>query len=152
MSLAKNVHRILNGTMTSLSTVLPLPVKAMSPALVRGSYEQKEISVLIGLVGDVSGKIIIDTKVNKIDEIGQAMFGMAIEGEMLKSFGGELGNMIAGNLCTILEKEGIQLDISTPTVVLGETSITGFSQAFKLPVAFEDKTEMQLLLTIDEKN
>ena len=37
------------------------------------------------------------------------MFGMSIEREMVESFTGELGNMVAGNLCTILEKEGLIL-------------------------------------------
>ena len=35
------------------------------------------------------------------------MFGMSIEGEMIESFTGELGNMVAGNLCTVLEKNGL---------------------------------------------
>ena len=47
------------------------------------------------------------------------MFGMSIEGEMIESFTGELGNMVAGNLCTILEKNGLILDISPPTVMTG---------------------------------
>lgn len=152
MSLSKNVQRVLNGTITSLTTVLPIQVKVLAPALISEPYDQEEISVLIGLVGDLKGRIIIDTKINKIGEIGQAMFGMSIEGEMIESFSGELGNMIAGNLCTVLEKDGLKLDISPPTVMVGATKITGFKQAFKLPVAFEDGTEMQLLLTIDEKN
>lgn len=151
MSLSKNVHRILNGAMTSLTTVLPLPVKFLAPALISDPYEQKEISVLIGLVGDLKARVIIDTQVSKIGELGQAMFGMTIEGEMIESFTGELGNMIAGNLCTILEKDGLQLDISPPTVMVGATKITGFRQAFKLPAEFEDGTKMQLLLTIDEQ-
>ena len=41
---------------------------------------------------------MIDTTKEVIDKIGQAMFGMSIEGEMVESFTGELGNMVAGNL------------------------------------------------------
>ena len=76
-------------------------------------YEQKEISVLVGIVGGIKGRLIIDTSTEVINTIGSAMFGMSIEGEM-ESFTGELGNMIAGNLCTVLEKERLMLDITPP--------------------------------------
>jgi len=45
------------------------------------------------------------------------MFVISIEGEMVKSFTGELGNMVTGNLCTVLENNGLVLDISPPTVM-----------------------------------
>lgn len=152
MTLSKTVQQILNGTITSLTSVLPVNVKVLAPSLIAQSYEQKEISVLIGLVGDVKGRVIIDTTLYKISEIGQAMFGMTIEGEMIESFSGELGNMVAGNLCTVLEKEGLRLDISPPTVMVGAAKISGFRQAFQLPVQFEDGSIMQILLTIDEES
>ncbi len=151
MSLSKNGQKILNGTITSLTSVLPLQIKVLAPSLIAQSYEQKEISVLIGLVGDVKGRIIMDTTLVKVSEIGQAMFGMTIEGEMIESFCGELGNMVAGNLCTTLEKDGLVLDISPPTVMVGSAKISGFRQAFQLPVQFEDGSMMQILMTIDEE-
>ena len=40
---------------------------------------------LIGLVGGIKGRLIIDTTVEVIDTIGQAMFGMSIEGEMIET-------------------------------------------------------------------
>ncbi len=150
MTLSKYVQQVLNGTVQSISTVLPLETEISAPSMIENSFNQKEISVLIGLVGDLKSRIIIDTSLNKVSEIGELMFGMPIEGEMIESFCGEMGNMIAGNLCTTLEKEGLQLDISPPTVMVGTAKITGFKQAFQLPVVFEDQTEMKVLLTIDD--
>lgn len=123
----------------------------LSPTLTVQPYEQKELSVLIGLVGDIKGRLIIDTTNDVINYIGQAMFGMSVEGEMVESFTGELGNMVAGNLCTHLEKNELLLDISPPTVMTGSTKFYGFKQAFNLPVRFESGSIMNLLLTIDEK-
>ncbi|AOV07966.1 chemotaxis protein CheX [Sporosarcina ureilytica] len=150
MSLSKNVQQILNATISSLTTVIPLQTKILAPSLTVQPYEQKELSVLIGLVGDIKGRVILDTTPDIVNTIGQAMFGMTIEGEMIESFTGELGNMVVGNLCTTLEKEDLHLDISPPTVMTGTAKISGFRQAFKLPVQMEDGAIMHILLTIDK--
>ncbi len=141
---------ILNGTITSLTTVIPIKLDVLAPSLIVQPYEQKQLSVLIGLVGDIKGRLILDTSTDVIDTIGQAMFGMSIEGEMIESFTGELGNMIAGNLCTHLEQGGLSLDISPPTVMTGTTKFYGFNKAFTLPVRFENGSTLTVLLTIDE--
>lgn len=147
---SKNVQMILNGTISSLTTIIPLKLDILPPSLIVQPFEQKQISVLIGFVGGMKGRLIIDTTKDVISTIGQAMFGMAIEGEMLESFTGELGNMIAGNLCTLLEKDGLILDISPPTVMTGNAKLFGFTKAFVLPVRLEDERMVTVLLTIDE--
>ncbi len=150
MSTSKYVQMILNGTIASLTTVIPVKLDVLAPTMTVQPYEQKEISVLIGLVGGVKGRLILETTNEVIGQIGQAMFGMSIEGEMIESFTGELGNMVAGNLCTLLEKDGLILDISPPTVMTGTMKFFGFKQAFKLPVQLEDGSMLNVLLTIDE--
>jgi len=141
---------ILNGAISSLTTVIPTKLDILPPSLITQPFEQKQICVLIGLVGSIKGRLIIDTTKDVISTIGQSMFGMAIEGEMLESFTGELGNMIAGNLCTVLEKNGLLLDISPPTVMTGNAKFYGFSKAFVLPVRLEEGGTLTVLLTIDE--
>ena len=150
MTTSKNVQMILNATLSSLTTVIPVKLDVLAPSLIVQPYEQKELSVLIGLIGGIKGRLIIDTSVEAVGTIGQAMFGMSIEGEMIESFTGELGNMVAGNLCTALEKNGLVQDISPPTVMTGTTKFFGFKQAFKLPVNLEGGSTLIVLLTIDE--
>lgn len=150
MSTSKYVQIVLNRTIDSLITVVPVKLDVLSPTMTVQPYEQKEISVLIGLVGGIKGRLILETTTDVIGQIGQAIFGMSIEGEMIESFTGELGNMVAGNLCTLLEKDGLVLDISPPTVMTGVTKFYGFIQAFKLPVRLEDGSILNVLLTIDE--
>ncbi|PIC63187.1 chemotaxis protein CheX [Sporosarcina sp. P13] len=151
MDKATNVQKILNATISSLTTVIPIKFQVLSSYIIKQPYEQREISVLIGLIGNIKGRLIVEPTYATIGRVGQAMFGMNIESEMTESFTGELGNMIAGNLCTILEKEDFTLDISPPTVLTGNTRFYGFQQAFKIPVIFEDGEFLNLLLTIDEE-
>ena len=151
MSSSYHVQTILNGTISSLKSVVPLELNVQPPSLMAQPFEQDEIGVLIGMIGDIKGRIIINSTEKVFGMIGQTMFGMAIEGEMLESFTGELGNMIAGNLCTIVESSDMKLDITPPTVMVGKTKFYGFTHAFKLPVHIDQAGTMNILLTIDEE-
>lgn len=71
---------------------------------------------------------------SKMSKIGEGMFGIPIEGEMLESFAAELGNMLAGNIATSLETENTIMDITPPTVIVGNTKMYGFNEAVNLPI------------------
>lgn len=121
------------------------------PSVAKEPYEQKEMGVLIGIIGDLKGRIIIDGTPEIFGTIGSTMFGMPLEGPMLESFTGELGNMIAGNLCTYTGQYDLELDITPPTVMVGNTKLYGFQQAFKIPAILEDVGDITILYTIDDE-
>ena len=152
LSTSKHIQTILNGTIHSLKSILPMNIDVKSPIIASEPYEQKEMGVLIGLVGDLKGRIIIDGSPEIFGTIGSAMFGMPLEGAMLESFTGELGNMIAGNLCTYVGQYDLELDITPPTVMVGNTKLYGFQQAFKLPAIIDGAGEIVILYTIDDEN
>lgn len=127
-------------------------IDVKSPNIANEPYEQKEMGVLIGLVGDLKGRIIIDGSPKIFGAIGSGMFGMPLEGPMLESFTGEFGNMIAGNLCTFAGQHDLELDITPPTVLVGHTKLFGFQQAFKLPATIEGIGDICILYTIDDEN
>ncbi len=150
MSTSTQVQTMLNGTILSLKAIIPKEVHVSSPSITSDPFEQSEISVLIGMVGDMKGRIIIDSTPTTFGAIGEAMFGMRLEGEMLESFTGEFGNMVAGNLCTFVAEQNLELDITPPTVMVGQTKLFGFKHAFKLPVMADGIGNFTILLTIDE--
>lgn len=150
MEKLKYITTILNSSIDSLKGLLPMSVNIQSPSLITEPYSQKELGVLIGLIGDLNGKIMIDSQTSTFREIGTQMFGMPIEGELLESFTGEFGNMFAGKLCTLLDQHSLELDITTPTVMTGTTKLNSFMKAFKLPATIDNVGELNILLTIDE--
>jgi chemotaxis protein CheX len=95
------------------------------------------------------GRIIIDGEEPAFSKIGEGMFGMALEGEMLESFAGELGNMIAGNLSIYISGQGLQMDITPPTVLVGETKLYGFEKAYSLPVKVAGAGELMIVLMLE---
>lgn len=151
MSVSKHIQTVLNGTVSSIKTILPMQINVSAPSVSAEPFVQQEMGVLIGIVGDLKGRIIIDGSSEIFGNIGAAMFGMPLEGEMLESFTGEFGNMIAGNLCTIVGQEGLELDITPPTVMVGNTKLYGFQKIFRLPTSIEGIGNLTLLLTMDEE-
>lgn len=151
MALGEKITTILNGTIESIRSVIPLTMAIDKPSLFTQPFTQMSISVLIGMTGDLRGRLMIEGHETMFGNIGETMFGMPLEGEMLKSFTGELGNMIAGNLATIVSQKGITIDITPPTVLVGQIKIYGFDKAFRVPIHFENKGELQLILTIDNE-
>ena len=152
MSTSKHVQTILNGTIHALKTILPMNINIASPSITTEPFTQMEMGVLIGLVGDLKGRIIIDGSPSIFGNIGSSMFGMPLEGEMLESFTGEFGNMIAGNLCTHAGQNQLELDITPPTVMVGNTKLYGFRQAFSLPATIHEVGNITILFTIDEED
>lgn len=149
MTLTKSVTDILNGTIESVKAVLPFDVTIDKPSLFTQPYTQHAIGVLIGMTGDVKGRVIIEGDETTFGKIGEGMFGMFLEGEMLESFAGELGNMIAGNLSTNISQRGFEMDITPPTVLVGQTKVYGFNRAFRLPIHIANVGVIEIVLAVE---
>lgn len=150
MALSRFATDILNGTIESVRSVLPFEISIEKPSLFTQPYSQSSIGVLIGMTGDVRGRLIIDGDSVTFGKIGEGMFGMAIEGEMLESFAGELGNMIGGTLSTFISQKELEMDITPPTVLVGQTKIYGFERAFRLPITIQNVGSLIILLIIEQ--
>lgn len=149
---SQTTSHVINGTLEAVTTVIPMPLAPQSPALISGPLLQPEMGVLIGITGDIRGRLLLEGKAATFGSIGETMFGMALEGSMLESFTGELGNMIAGNLCTNVAARGIKMDITPPTVLVGQTKLHGFDKALQVPVSIEGTGEFNLILILEEQS
>ncbi|MGD6845069.1 chemotaxis protein CheX [Bacillus infantis] len=149
MSLTKSIEDIISGTIESIKSVFPFESSVEAPAQFSQPFTQHSIGVLVGITGDLRGRIIIDGEEQVFSKIGEAMFGMLMEGEMLESFSGELGNMIAGNLSIYLSGQGLQIDITPPTVLVGETKVYGFEKAYSLSVKIAVAGELMVVLMLE---
>ncbi|SHF90281.1 chemotaxis protein CheX [Ornithinibacillus halophilus] len=144
----KSITVLLNGTIASLNNVLPMKHELSKPILQKDKIELS-YAVLIGVTGDLKGKLVLLGEPSIFGSIGKVMFGMALEGEMLSSFSGELGNMVAGGIATNIVDHGLNIDITAPTILQGNTSLSGYKQAINLRVRLESGEELGLYLLLD---
>ncbi|HEY4600856.1 MAG TPA: chemotaxis protein CheX [Cerasibacillus sp.] len=143
------IKELLNGTMASLEKVVSLPYKILNTEALKQSFHL-HFGVLIGITGQMKGKLILAGDKSVFASIGEAMFGMKVEQEMLHSFSGELGNMIAGNLSTDIITKGVKTDITAPTIMEGNTTLTGYRNGLQVTVSFSGVGELHVYLLIDE--
>ena len=139
--------RIVNGVITSTQTIIPIEQSIEEPELL--GVVTLEFGVLIGFTGDIKGRLIFKGQPTIFSAIGEKMFGMPIGEEMLISFAGELGNMISGNLATVISEQGITTDITSPTILQGNSKLAGFTKAINVNVLLSEIGVFQIVLLLD---
>lgn len=85
--------------------------------------ESKGITVLVGVTDQLRGNIAYNLKEETAMQIAsKMMMGMPVTSldELAQSAISELTNMVTGNAATNFEKEGLRVDISPPSIVVGE--------------------------------
>lgn len=140
---------MLNCTSEAIKSVIPSVITVGKPQLLTEPHYQFSMGVLIGITGDIRGKLLIVSNQTTFQSIGELMFGFHPPDEMLESFIGELGNMIAGNFCTLTSKEGFVVDITPPSVLMGQTKISNGEIANILSVSIDGKGEIQCVMTME---
>jgi chemotaxis protein CheX len=150
--LNESTNDVLASTIASVKEVLQIPCSIGEPGLYNEKALHSEMCVLVGFTGDIKGRLIIDGDAQIFGKLGEAMFGMALEGDMLHSFLGEIANMLAGNTCTVIAQKGRKVDITPPTVLMGEMKLFGVENGFSFPIAIQDIGALKIILFVqDEK-
>lgn len=128
---------LLDSTIESMKQVIMHSMEVSSPSPIKQGLAQSGIGVLIGIVGSVQGRLVFQAEIETFSRLGESMFGMPLEGEMLHSFIGEVANMIAGNTSTILSSKGNHVDITPPTILMGQLEIFGFESGVDVSVQIQ---------------
>jgi chemotaxis protein CheX len=85
--------------------------------------ESKGITILVGLTDQLRGNIAYNmTEQTAMQIASKMMMGMPVVAldDLAQSAISELTNMVTGNAATSFEKEGLRVDISPPSLVVGE--------------------------------
>lgn len=88
-----------------------------------GSYfTTKEVSVLIGITGEVEGNVVYGVHRSVALDIAGKMMGQPQKqlDDLAKSAIAELGNIITGHASAIFEKNKIACAISPPSLIIGK--------------------------------
>ena len=100
---------------------------------------ENDVNVIIGLVGDIKGNVVLSMQEATAKNIASRMMGgmPVYEFDMMpKSALCELSNMINGKSASKLEKIGVRVNITPPTLIHGYNMASLISQVETLVVAF----------------
>lgn len=146
------VTDMLNSTLSAVTAVIPSEIKQNRlPSVIEGHYVQPSMGVLVALLGEFPGRLMLIAHPDTFANVGQAMYGITLSGEMLESFVGEMGNMVAGNTVSELSARGMSVNISPPTVLVGEIKLAGFRRGIHVPLDLVDVGELNIVLILDER-
>lgn len=151
LSFNESVSDLLACSIDSVKQVMHVPVTFGAPYLNNEKVLQTGMCVLVGFTGDIAGRMLIDGQGESFGKLGETMFGMALEGEMLHSFVGEIANMVAGSMCTLISQKGRKVDITPPTIMEGKMKLFGFEKAIYVPLAVEQVGELNIILLLKEE-
>lgn len=117
------VNPFLDSASAILEQVAGVRSKRGDLALRESTAPEFEVAVILGIVGQIRGQVIYELGLETAMKLASNMMGgIAVEklDEMAKSAISEFGNMVTGNTSMLLEKQGINCDISPPTMVVGK--------------------------------
>lgn len=116
-------------------------------------YEGNNITVIVGLTGEIRGQAVFCMNESTAIHIASLMMGgMVLEAldEIAKSAIAELTNMILGNTATILEQKGVGIEITPPSFVVGQNiQISTKSQIVCIPLLLNTNDEKKMVIDID---
>lgn len=84
-------------------------------------FTTQQISIAVGVSGQVKGQVIYGMSQVTATKIASAMMGSTTVAfdEMVASAISEMGNIISGNAATLLSESGFVCDITPPTMIRG---------------------------------
>lgn len=129
-------------------------VKVGKPYVKKTNFEKDSIIIMIGVTGVIRGQVMIAFGLQSAMDISSKMIMMPLTelNEIAESAICELGNMILGNAATILSTKGVEIDITPPSIVKGNLSITNnFAQNICIPLQYEEDKSFEIYVTLKQE-
>jgi len=113
-------------------------------------YESKGITIIIGIIGRFSGRMLIDLSIDTANNLATTILRRESKNndEMIAALG-EFGNIISGNACSILNRKNkaLGLRVAPPSILRGENVLIS-APDFHTTTALADTNFGELLLNI----
>ena len=119
------INPFVESAYSVLKEVLQSEIKRGELYLKATSQPVLGVAAIIGLTGDVEGRVLLDMGVGTAHAIASAMNGEELESfdELAKATIAELANMITGQAVTKLHDIGFNFDLSPPSLITGDNMV-----------------------------
>lgn len=117
------INPFIEASQTVLKQIASLDAQLGKVYLKTSPYRSEDIIIMVGLTGKIRGQAIFSMSRDFGMKIASGMMmGMPVTefDEISKSAISEMANMIMGNTATLLYNRGINIDITPPSLLMGE--------------------------------
>lgn len=105
-----------------LEQMLEVPVTRGRLSMMKSPIGSNGVIVLIGLAGEIEGRVSYDMTKATALKVAEVMNGMEFKefDELARSTISELGNIVTGRAITVLNDRGFKFNITPPTLLIGD--------------------------------
>jgi chemotaxis protein CheX len=126
-----------------------------SPSLKNSPFSGIDVLTVVGITGDIRGQMYLGGSMPSILHIVSAMMGgvpVSNLGLMEQSAVSELANMICGNAMGFFSQEGISLDITPPTIIVGkQIEISAIKmRVLSIPITLNSNNQIEMNIVFEE--
>lgn len=136
---------LLDSVCDSIRNVIPRTLHQSVPDKITSLIMQNEIAVSIQFTNS-DYQMILDGQRDVFSRIGESIFGMYMEGEMLDSCVGEIANIIAGGTISLLVDRGLSIDITPPIVLRDDFAFHDYENTMTVPLNIEEVGDIRVVL------
>lgn len=137
---AEHINPFVTSFQKVTNEVAGIPFEATSTVLKQTPVSSKNVVVMLGLTGALRGNIAINIDEETAMKIASNMMGgipVLNFDEIARSAVSELGNMVMGGVCTAISEQGIEIDITPPSLLTGENIQLSFTTLPLLSIKFK---------------
>lgn len=119
----EHINPFIQASRTVLKSMANIDLSLGKVYLKTSPYSSETIVVVVGLMGALRGQVLFSMDKPVALKIASAMMmGMPITelDEMSKSAIAESANMILGNAATLLYEKGLKVEITPPSLMMGD--------------------------------
>lgn len=122
----------------------------------KAPFGSENIAVIVGLTGKIRGQVVISFTIDSALAVASAMMGGMIVTELddiSKSAISELANMIMGNTATILASRDIGIEITPPSLLMGERLMISPAnmQTISIPLVIRNDKRIEIDVSLENK-
>jgi len=151
------INPFVESAFSVLKEVLNCPVKRGDIYLKPTSMTIMGVAALVGLAGDVEGRVLFDMTRETALYVASAMNGekFTVLDELGKATIQELANMITAQAVTKLHELGFKFDLTPPALFTGDnmevSTNLGEVEALIVPMDISDKNVIEVNVAIRER-
>jgi chemotaxis protein CheX len=147
------INPFIEASLGVFKTLLDIDTKLGKIYLKPSPFSVSDMIILIGVVGEIRGQVCLELAYESAKNIASAMMGgmtIADMDEISTSAIAELGNMIMGNTCSILSKNKVNIDITPPTILMGDKiKISNKVPTIVIPLTLENYGSININVTAE---
>jgi chemotaxis protein CheX len=121
------IQPFINAADAVLAQTLKCSTRIADVNMDEEAYRRKGMAALIGISGDIEGRVILDIDTPTATAIASALVGSPVmpEDEVVKEAIFELANLVIGNAVTTLNDQGFRFKINPPSPHVDEQGLQG---------------------------